>query len=72
MTVARNKYGIIFLFSIKHCYNTVDDLWNFKGYVQLDCTFNQAVVNYSNLKMIYPLLNKSELCSTKTNAEYRA
>jgi hypothetical protein len=73
MTIAELEYGQIIAFESKnqYCFEADRELFSYENYIELDCSFEDAVRNYETLLGASNLISKRNLCAGKTLREFQ-
>jgi hypothetical protein len=74
MTIAELEYGQVIAFESKrqYCFEAERELFTYKNYIELNCSFEYAVENYGTLLNASSILAKHNLCAGKTLKEFKA
>lgn len=72
MKIIEDKYGSVWICKSwkQYGFEKGSELASYKGYVDLYCTYEEAISKYEQLSEVYPLLTLGNLCASLPVKEY--
>ena len=69
MFVGQDKWGNVFIYKSKECYETVGDWWKYIDYIPVQCSIATVVKNQEHFRAVISLLKPNNLCSGRVVEE---